>query len=69
MHSLVWDEALKLNGQDPDFHRRDLYDAIDAGAYPQWELGVQVVDESREDEFDFDLLDASKIIPEVRMRF
>lgn len=60
----MWDEALKLNGQDPDFHRRDLYDAIDAGAYPKWELGVQIVPEEHEHDFDFDLLDATKIIPE-----
>ncbi|KAJ9107044.1 hypothetical protein QFC19_002913 [Naganishia cerealis] len=63
-HSLVWDEALKLAGQDPDFHRRDLYDAIEAGAYPKWKFGVQVVPEEREHEFDFDLLDSTKIIPE-----
>ena len=47
-HGLVWDEALKLNGQDPDFHRRDLWDAIEAGAYPKWELGVQLVKEEDE---------------------
>ena len=47
-HSLVWDEALKLNGQDPDFHRRDLWDAIEAGAYPKYELGVQLVKEEDE---------------------
>jgi catalase len=47
-HSLVWDEALKLAGQDPDFHRRDLYDAIEAGAYPKWELGVQIISEEDE---------------------
>jgi len=63
-HSLVWDEALKLNGQDPDFHRRDLYDAIEAGAYPKWELGVQIVKEEDEHKFDFDLLDSTKLIPE-----
>jgi catalase len=93
-HSLVWDEALKvsklvmnvaedqLNGQDPDFHRRDLFDAIEAKAYPKWELGVQLVKEEDEHkvrpfsyscngaraepatQFDFDLLDATKIIPE-----
>lgn len=63
-HSLVWDEALKLNGQDPDFHRRDLWDAIEAGAYPKWELGVQLVKEEDEHKFDFDLLDATKLIPE-----
>lgn len=63
-HSLVWDEALKLAGQDPDFHRRDLYDAIEAGAYPKWELGVQIVKEEDEHKFDFDLLDSTKLIPE-----
>ncbi|WWC60089.1 uncharacterized protein I303_102653 [Kwoniella dejecticola CBS 10117] len=63
-HSLVWDEALKLAGQDPDFHRRDLWDAIEAGAYPKWELGVQLVKEEDEHNFDFDLLDSTKIIPE-----
>nr|XP_031863123.1 uncharacterized protein CI109_001602 [Kwoniella shandongensis]KAA5530195.1 hypothetical protein CI109_001602 [Kwoniella shandongensis] len=63
-HSLVWDEALKLAGQDPDFHRRDLWDAIEAGAYPKWELGVQIVKEEDEHKFDFDLLDATKLIPE-----
>ena len=63
-HSLVWDEALKLAGQDPDFHRRDLYDAIEAGAYPKWELGVQLVSEEDEHKFDFDLLDSTKLIPE-----
>ncbi|KZT53024.1 catalase 1 [Calocera cornea HHB12733] len=64
VHSLVWDEALKLAGQDPDFHRRDLYDAIEAGNYPEWEFGVQVVPEENEHDFDFDLLDATKLIPE-----
>lgn len=64
MHSLVWDEALKLAGADPDFHRRDLYDAIDAGAYPKYDLGVQIIPEEGERDFDFDLLDPTKIIPE-----
>ncbi|KAK4057357.1 catalase 1 [Microbotryomycetes sp. JL221] len=63
-HGLVWDEALKLGGQDPDFFRRDLADAISSGGYPQWELGVQLVDESDEDSFDFDLLDCTKLVPE-----
>lgn len=63
-HSLVWDEALKLAGQDPDFHRRDLWEAIEAGAYPKWDFGVQLVAEEDEHKFDFDLLDATKIIPE-----
>lgn len=67
VHSLVWDEALKLGGQDPDFHRRDLYDAIDHEIFPQWDFGVQIVPENQEHNFDFDLLDATKIIPEVRL--
>jgi catalase len=64
MHSLVWDEAQKLAGKDPDFNRRDLWEAIDGGDYPEWELGVQIVEEQDEHAFDFDLLDATKIIPE-----
>ncbi len=63
-HSVVWDEAQKINGQDPDFHRRDLYDAIDSGSFPEWELGVQIVPEADEHKFDFDLLDPTKLIPE-----
>ena len=64
MHSLIWDEAQKISGKDPDFHRRDLYEAIETGNYPEYELGVQIVDEKDEDSFDFDLLDATKLIPE-----
>ncbi|MBO9593971.1 MAG: catalase [Niabella sp.] len=64
VHSVAWDEAQKISGKDPDFHRRDLWDAIEHGAYPEWELGVQVVAEADEHKFDFDLLDATKIIPE-----
>ncbi|AFR94246.1 catalase [Cryptococcus neoformans C23] len=64
IHSLVWDEALKVAGQDPDFHRRDLWDAIEVGAYPKWELGVQLIPEEDEHKFDFDILDSTKIIPE-----
>jgi catalase len=64
VHSVVWDEAQKISGQDPDFHRRDLWEAIESGAYPEWELGLQVIDEEDEHKFDFDLLDATKIIPE-----
>jgi catalase len=64
VHSLVWDEAQKLAGKDPDFHRRDLWDAINVGDYPEYELGVQIVEEGDEQAFDFDLLDASKLIPE-----
>jgi catalase len=64
VHSVVWDEAQKISGQDPDFHRRDLWEAIENGDYPEWELGVQIVEEADEHKFDFDLLDATKIIPE-----
>jgi catalase len=64
MHSLVWDEAQKISGKDPDFHRRDLYEAIESGDYPEFELGVQIVAEKDEHSFDFDLLDATKLIPE-----
>jgi catalase len=63
-HSLVWDEAVKISGADPDFHRRDLWEAIEAGAYPEYELAVQVFDESDAERFSFDVLDATKIIPE-----
>ena len=64
VHSLVWDEAVKLAGKDADFHRRDLWEAIDRGRYPEWEFGVQIVPEADEHKFDFDLLDATKLIPE-----
>ena len=62
--SLVWEEAQMISGKDPDFHRRDLFEAIERGDYPQWELGVQVVPEADEFKFKFDLLDATKLIPE-----
>ena len=64
VHAVVWDEAQKISGKDPDFHRRDLWEAIENGDYPQWELGVQIVEEKDEHSFDFDLLDPTKIIPE-----
>lgn len=64
LHSVVWDEAQKISGKDPDFHRRDLWDAIENGAYPEWEFGIQVVEEKDERKFDFDLLDPTKLIPE-----
>ncbi|KAK4974755.1 catalase A [Elasticomyces elasticus] len=64
VHSFVWDEALKLAGQDPDFHRKDLMEAIDNGAYPKWDFGIQVLPESRENDFEFDVLDATKLWPE-----
>ncbi|MEV6908705.1 catalase [Amycolatopsis sp. NPDC051071] len=66
-HSLVWDECQKIAGKDPDFNRRDLWDSIEAGQFPEWELGVQLVDEDAEHDFDFDLLDATKIIPEEQV--
>ncbi|MCC8998376.1 MAG: catalase [Candidatus Contendobacter sp.] len=64
VHSVVWNEALKISGQDPDFHRRDLWEAIDNGDFPEWEFGVQIIEEEDEHRFDFDLLDATKLIPE-----
>lgn len=63
-HSQVWDEAVKVSGADPDFHRRDLWEAIDGGNGPQWELGVQVFTEEDAERFSFDVLDATKIVPE-----
>ncbi|NPD68990.1 catalase (plasmid) [Lichenicola cladoniae] len=62
--AVVWDEALKISGGDPDFHRRDLWDSIEQGAFPKWELGVQLFDEAFADSFDFDILDSTKLIPE-----
>jgi catalase len=64
MHSVVWDEAQKISGKDADFHRRDLWEAIENGDFPEWEFGIQVVEEKDEHKFDFDLLDPTKIIPE-----
>ncbi len=63
-HSLVWDEAAKIAGADADFHRRDLWEAIESGEYPEWELGLQVFSEAQAEAFSFDVLDATKIIPE-----
>ncbi|MES2325481.1 MAG: catalase [Pseudomonadota bacterium] len=63
-HSLVWDEAAKLVGADPDFHRRDLWEAIEAGAFPEWELAVQLFTEDEAASFPFDVLDPTKIVPE-----
>src|SRR5215213_1112711 len=63
-HSLAWDEAVKISGADPDFHRRDLWEAIEAGAYPEWELGLQIFTEEQAAEFTFDVLDPTKIVPE-----
>ncbi|KAI5209584.1 catalase [Aureobasidium subglaciale] len=64
VHSFVWDEALKLAGQDPDFHRKDLWTAIEGGQYPKWDFGIQTIPESQADDFEFDPLDATKIWPE-----
>ncbi len=63
-HSLVWDEAVKLAGADADFHRRDLWEAIEAGEYPEWEMGLQIFTAEQAESFSFDILDATKIIPE-----
>lgn len=67
LQSVIWDEALKINGGDPDFHRRDLWHAIDEGNYPEWELGVQLFDDAFAESFDFDVLDATKLIPEEQI--
>ena len=64
VHSVAWDEAQIISGRDPDFHRRDLWMAIENGDYPEWELGLQIVPEADEHKFDFDLLDPTKLIPE-----
>ncbi len=64
LQSVVWNEAVKINGADPDFHRRDLWDSINAGDFPEWELGLQLFDEKFAEKFDFDVLDPTKIIPE-----
>jgi catalase len=64
LQSVVWNEAVKINGADPDFHRRDLWNAIKSGQFPEWELGLQLFDDKFADKFAFDVLDATKIIPE-----
>ncbi len=63
--SLIWDEAQLITGRDPDFHRKDLWQAIEADDYPEWELGLQIIPEADEHKFDFDILDATKLIPEA----
>lgn len=63
-HSLQWDEAVKISGVDPDFHRRDLWEAIESGEFPEWELGLQIFSEAQADEFSFDVLDSTKLVPE-----
>ncbi|MBO9560269.1 MAG: catalase [Caulobacter sp.] len=67
LQSVLWNEAQKINGADPDFHRRDLWDAIDLGAPPSWDFGVQLFDDEFADQFEFDILDATKIIPEEQV--
>jgi catalase len=64
IHSVAWDEAQKISGKDSDYHKRDLWEAIENGAFPEWEFGVQIVAEKDEHKFDFDLLDPTKLIPE-----
>jgi catalase len=63
-HSLDWDESVKISGADPDFHRRDLWEAIEAGAFPEWELSFQIFTEEQAEGFSFDVLDATKLVPE-----
>ena len=63
-HSIVWDEAVKISGADPDFHRRDLWEAIESGDFPEWELGLQIFSEEQSEKFSFDVLDSTKLIPE-----
>jgi len=67
LQSVLWNEAVKINGADPDFHRRDLWDAIQSGNYPEWELGLQLFDDKFADNFEFDVLDATKMIPEEQV--
>jgi catalase len=64
-HSLLWDEAVKVSGADPDFHRRDLWEAIESGEFPEWELGLQIFTEEQAEAFSFDVLDSTKIVPGI----
>lgn len=64
VHAVAWDEAQNISGKDPDYHRRDLWDAIESGNFPEWELGLQIIPEADEFNFEFDLLDPTKIVPE-----
>lgn len=64
VHSIAWDEAQNISGKDPDFHRRDLWESIEAGNFPEWELGLQIIPEADEHKYGFDLLDPTKLIPE-----
>jgi catalase len=63
-HAVAWDEAQKISGKNPDFHRQDLWEAIEMGNFPEWELGIQVIPEADENKYEFDLLDPTKLIPE-----
>jgi catalase len=67
VHGLAWDEAQKIAGKDADYHRRDLWEAIENGDFPQWDLGVQIIDEGKESELGFDILDSTKLIPEAQV--
>ena len=67
LQSVLWNEAVKINGADPDFHRRDLWNALNMGDYPEWELGMQLFDEKFAEAFEFDVLDATKLIPEEQV--
>ncbi len=67
LQSVLWPEAVKINGADPDFHRRDLWDAIQRGDFPEWELGLQIFDEEFAEKFEFDVLDSTKLIPEEQV--
>ncbi|RQO33756.1 catalase HPII [Chryseobacterium sp. KBW03] len=64
IHSVAWEEAQKISGIDPDFHKRDLWEAIENGNFPEWDFGVQIIPEEDENNFDFDLLDPTKLVPE-----
>jgi catalase len=64
VHSVAWEEAQVISGKDPDFHRRDLWEAIESGNFPEWDFGIQVIPERDEHKFDFDLLDPTKLVPE-----
>ena len=66
LESLVWDEAQILHGKDIDFHRKDLYESIDKGDYPEWELGLQIIKPEQEFDFDFDILDPTKLWPKIK---
>lgn len=67
LQSVLWNEAVKVNGADPDFHRRDMWDSINMGDFPEWDLGIQVFDDAFADSFEFDILDPTKIIPEEQV--